>query len=254
MNKFLVIGAAALALAATMAVSGFAYTQAASAAPAAVSDWQGDAHGGGPGGRGGGGRLFSGLRTYMDTAVAEAFGMTPDELQALRDDGKTLTDVAIEQDLTVAEFDAKMEGAHTTALANAVKDGAITQAQADEIAARKAEPKGDPRGDQSDNPLHTYMESALAEAFGVSVDDLTQLRADGKTLKDLAIEQKLTVAEFQAKKDAARTNGLAAAVEAGVITQAQADAIAAHKDGKGGFGPGGPGGHRGPRGGFGGQP
>jgi competence protein ComGC len=263
MKKFLVISTLVLALAATavaaFSLTGRAYAQSPTSTVAPTTQAQattmpgngtsGDRYGGRHGNRMGGDQL----RSYMLAAEAEAFGLTSDELQAQYDAGKTPQDLAIEQNLTVADFEAKMDAARQAALAKAVTDGIITQDQADAFAARKEAGRPAHAAD-TDNPLHTYMQAALADAFGLTVDELNTLETDGKTLKDLAIEQNLTVADFQTKMDTARQTALDKAVADGVITQAQADAMKNHTEmggGRGGHGGmGGPAGkHGGPRGG-----
>lgn len=190
------------------------------------------------------------LRSYMEQALADAFGITLEELQAYRDAGTTLTDLAIEQGLTVAEMESKLESARTAAIDAALAAGDITQEQADEMQARMAE--GKPAGDRKhDGPLSEYMDAAIAEAFGITVEELQALEDAGQTLKDLAIEQNLTVEEFQAKTEAARTAAIDAALADGAITQEQADlmkerlADGPHGGMDDGFGPGGHGGGRG---------
>ncbi len=72
-------------------------------------------------------------------------------------------------------------------------------------------------------PLHEYMEQAVAEEFGITVEEVEDLHDQGKTMWDYAQEQGLTTEQFQEKMVAARTSALEQAVAAGVITQAQAD-------------------------------
>ena len=110
----------------------------------------------------------------------------------------------------------------------AVADGVITQEQADAMAAFEADREANrPVKDDSDDPLYTYMQSAIADAFGVSVDELNAMEEAGTSLKDLAIEQNLTVAEYKDKIESARLSAIDAALADGVITQDQADALTA---------------------------
>lgn len=71
------------------------------------------------------------LHDYMLSALAGAFDLTPEELQARFEAGETLVDLAIEQDLTVEAFRDLMVQVRTQALEQAVADGVITQEQAD---------------------------------------------------------------------------------------------------------------------------
>lgn len=117
-------------------------------------------------------------------------------------------------------------------------------------------PFGHGPGDPENNPLHDYMTSALADAFGLTTDELQALHDNGTTLMDYAAEQGMSVADFQATMESARSTALEQAVADGVITQEQADWMSSHGPGMGhGFGGGqcdgnGPHGHRG---GFGGR-
>lgn len=87
--------------------------------------------GGGYGNAGGRGDGQGLLVSYMQSALAEAFGLTVDELQARNEADETLWDLAAEQGLTAEEFQAKMEGARASAIEQALADGVITQEQAD---------------------------------------------------------------------------------------------------------------------------
>jgi hypothetical protein len=76
------------------------------------------------------------LHDAMIAAMAEAFGMTPEEIQAAHDAGKTMWDIAEEQGLSADEFQALMIEARTKALEQAVAGGLITQEQADWMLSR----------------------------------------------------------------------------------------------------------------------
>jgi hypothetical protein len=71
------------------------------------------------------------LHDYMSAALAEAFGLTPAELQAAHDSGTTLWDIAVEQGKTVEEFQAIKDAARTSAITQAAAAGVISQEQAD---------------------------------------------------------------------------------------------------------------------------
>jgi hypothetical protein len=255
MKRTLIIGALMLTLLVALSAAGVAYAQTATpnAEETTMPFHRGPDGRGGPNGDR---QVQNALREYVNTATAEAFGLTVDELSALRDEGKSLVDVAIEQDMTVADFEVKMDAARQSAVEQAVADGVITPAQADEMATFEAERQANrPVKDNSDDPLHTYMQAAIAEAFGISVDELESMQEAGTTLKDLAIEQNLTVAEFKSRKEASRLSAIEAALADEVITQDQADALIARTEkgfGQPGmFGRPGPGGRHGSEGGHG---
>jgi len=75
------------------------------------------------------------VKSYLerDVLLAKALGMTTEELQAAYAEGKTLTDLMAAKGLDVATVREKLQTAYTEALAQAVKDGVITQEQADEM-------------------------------------------------------------------------------------------------------------------------
>jgi hypothetical protein len=89
---------------------------------------------GGPGGPGGLGGHFGGMgmRTAHD-AAAKALGLTVDKLHTALEGGKSLADVAKAQKVSVSSLVKAMVTAAQGELTAAVKDGTMTQAQADKI-------------------------------------------------------------------------------------------------------------------------
>jgi predicted transcriptional regulator len=75
------------------------------------------------------------LQSYLDrnALLAKALGMTAEELQAAYAEGKTLSDLMSERGLDAETVREKLTAAHNEALAQAVRDGVITQEQADEM-------------------------------------------------------------------------------------------------------------------------
>ena len=90
---------------------------------------------GGRGGMGGmgvpGGRSGGMGMTQTHDAAAKALGMTTDKLYAAVQGGKSLADVAKDQKVGVDALVKAMVAAAQSQLATAVKDGTMTQAQAD---------------------------------------------------------------------------------------------------------------------------
>lgn len=75
------------------------------------------------------------LMSYLDrdTLLAKALGMSLEDLQAAYADGETLTTLMNAKGLDAATVREKLQAAYAEALAQAVKDGVITQEQADEM-------------------------------------------------------------------------------------------------------------------------
>jgi hypothetical protein len=71
------------------------------------------------------------LHTYMIAAMAEALSLTPEEVQADLDAGKTMLQIAEEHGISSEQFRDLMLQAREQAVAQAVADGLITQVQAD---------------------------------------------------------------------------------------------------------------------------
>lgn len=76
------------------------------------------------------------MHDSMHAAIAEALGLTVEELDAAHDEGKTAWDIAEEQGLGEEEFSTLMFDARSSALQQAVADGSITQEQADWMQSR----------------------------------------------------------------------------------------------------------------------
>lgn len=128
MNKRVVF----LVTAALLAAGLFGASQAFAQEPDPVSP---PAPGMGPGGFGpdnpgpGGGQLHE----YMTEAMAEVFGISAEELDAIHESGSTLIDTL---GLSLEEFRAKMVEVRQIAVDKAVEDGVISQDQADWMAER----------------------------------------------------------------------------------------------------------------------
>lgn len=182
----------------------------------------------GPDGKGGQG----GFRNNEN--LAEALGISVEELQAAFEEARSNAgpDTEFDEALATAlgiSVDA-LERAQDAALAQALADGDITQEQYDQIVARHA--------------LREYIDrdAMLADALGITVDELQAARESGQKISDLLVDLGIDQETFQADVQAAQEAAIAEAVSDGVITQEQADQFQ-----EGGFrGRGGPGGDRGP--------
>jgi formaldehyde-activating enzyme involved in methanogenesis len=75
------------------------------------------------------------LQSYLnrDALLAKALGMSLDDLKAAYANGETLSTLMSQHGLDAATVHANLQTAYNEALAQAVTDGVITQAQADEL-------------------------------------------------------------------------------------------------------------------------
>jgi hypothetical protein len=72
-----------------------------------------------------------GMHNSMWDSLANAYGLTTDELYAELDGGKSLAELADERGLERTALVAELENAHQAGLNQAVSDGILTQEQAD---------------------------------------------------------------------------------------------------------------------------
>ena len=77
----------------------------------------------------------------------------------------------------------------------------------------------------SNGGMHIEVWESLADALGLSVDELSDELSSGKTLVELAEEKGLTQADLGAVLERTHQEELAEAVAAGVLTEEQADAM-----------------------------
>lgn len=139
MKKFLAIFAVVLVAVLALGIVGYAYAQTQT--PPEFTRPYGQMGPGMMGGRQGGGfgrgmmggqtGSYGPMHTYMVDAFASALEMTPEELQAELDAGKTMWTVAEEKGYSAEQFTDLMLQARTEALNAMVAAGAITQEQAD---------------------------------------------------------------------------------------------------------------------------
>ena len=139
--------------------------------------------------------------------------------------------------VTTAELRAALRAAQDEQLDQAVKDGKITKAQADEIKKRRAERgtvlgfpggpghhhRGGPRGRRG-----AGLFEDVAKALGITRAELREQLQDGKTLADIAKAEGKSLDDVKAAVKASVKKRLDAAVKAGRITRAQADDMLDH--------------------------
>ena len=92
------------------------------------------------------------------------------------------------------------------------------------VAAQGGQPPYDQLGvTDGVGPIHDYMEQAMAEAVGLTVEEFKARHDAGKTFYQIALAEGFTAEEIPALMQEARAKGLDAAAAAGVITQEQAE-------------------------------
>lgn len=79
-------------------------------------------------------------------------------------------------------------------------------------------------------PMHEYMITALSEGLGMTAEELQARIDDGETPYQVAQSQGLSDEQIATLFDEAHDQALQAAVEAGVLTQEQADQMESHHE------------------------
>ena len=75
-------------------------------------------------------------RTQMQTAVAKSLGMSLDDLNAQLRAGKSIAQIAQSKNISLTKLHDDVQAAHKALIQQAVKDGKLTQAQADAMLSR----------------------------------------------------------------------------------------------------------------------
>lgn len=148
MKKFMIAGVVVGLFVLVLGATGLAYAQTqnppADDAPYAYGMMGGSGFRGGFGGgmMGYGAYSEGPMHEYMVAALADAFGLTTDELEARHDAGETLWELAQEQGMTAEEFQARMAEARSTAIDQALGDGVLTKEQAEWMEIHMAQMSG----------------------------------------------------------------------------------------------------------------
>lgn len=83
-------------------------------------------------------------------------------------------------------------------------------------------------GNRGNGPIHDYVEQALAQKLGLTEAQVEEQLAAGKTMYQIAEDNGIAEADIPALLLEVHKTALTNAVAAGVITQAQADAMLQH--------------------------
>ena len=144
MNKFVVIIVIVVVAAFALGAAGYVYAQS----PTPQTPVPGTGYGFGMGGRGARGGMMgqaavSGdqdgpLHDGMIAVYSQKLGISVDDLNARLTKGETMAQIAYSKGLTATQFSTLMTDARTQAIDQAVKDGTLTQAQADWMKQRGA--------------------------------------------------------------------------------------------------------------------
>ena len=154
--------------------------------------------------------------------IADALGISVEELDAAREDGSTLEELAAANGTTVDAVHDALFNAKVDAINEAVAAGEMTQEQADQVIANME--------------LHRLaheiidrdaLKQVAADTLGITVEEMEA--ADTREAKEqLLVDAGVTREEIRTAVEAAKAEMIADAVADGTITQEQADQISDH--------------------------
>ena len=137
MNKFILGIVVVAVLAVSLGIAGFAYAQTPTPATPVPGTGYGSGMMGGRGPRGGmmganaAGTQTGFLHDDMVAAFAEKLGLSVDELNTRLANGETMAQIAASEGQTADQFRTLMSEVRSQAIDQAVKDGELTQQQAE---------------------------------------------------------------------------------------------------------------------------
>ncbi len=170
------------------------------------------------------------IHEAVHTAIADALNMSVEDLEAAKEDGQRLPEIAEAQGVEIETVKAAAEAAKEEAVNQAVADGTLTQEQADHILS------GEGRGGRGGRSGKFGGNSeALADALGMTVEELQAAKDEGLTLEEIAEQQGTTIEDVRAAMQSAKEEAINQAVADGTLTQEQADSILSG-EGRGGRG------------------
>jgi len=185
------------------------------------------------------------LNAKVREILAGKLGLTVEELQSACGPRGYFPGLKAQEGVDLKTWREAFQSAREEGLAAAVKEGILTQEQADCLAQPKA-PLGMGRMmfRAPNMPLYDWMDmdqsawreaqqSALASALGMTTDELQSALQEGKTLRSLIEEKGLTVEKVQEAMQAAFEKAVKQALAEGRITAAQAEKLLNLKVGAG---------------------
>ncbi len=168
--------------------------------------------------------------------LAQSVGLGTNKLKSRLNSGETYVSIAMDADYTYSEAQQFVTNARTKTLKQGVKNGIITQAQANQLLASNFTPTGFQMGYANSNrngytqfqmtpEIETMMKKVmyeyLADQLGIKTSQLTKAMNQGKTFTQIAAEEGFTSAQAQTFLANARDKTLAYAVKKGWISQNQ---------------------------------
>lgn len=164
-----------------------------------------------------GGKKDGPLHDLFLENIAEALGISSNDLVARLEAGEKLHDVAADFGYEGDELKALFTSVREETIEEALATGLITEEQAEKAQVGGGRKGGDRPGGghPGGGVIKEYFVNAFADALGISVDELQEMRENGEKLTDLGYtEEEIREIQEQAKEAA-----IEQALEDGVITE-----------------------------------
>ena len=169
-----------------------------------------------------------------DTIVAvyaEVLGITPEEVEAAWDEGKTLSDLCdelgLDLDETRSQIDERLQALRAEAIQQAVDDGEISQEMADTLLEGNFPHEHDWMGGRGH--VKAWPGAARGMIFppyeGPLDDQLRDWRESGLTLEEWAQENDIDLEQLKADMQAEHEEHVQQMLEDGIITEEQAQEL-----------------------------
>ncbi|MCS7010894.1 MAG: YckD family protein [Anaerolineales bacterium] len=164
------------------------------------------------------------LHDYLIEALAKELNIPVDELNSRLSAGETLYQILVDEGVKVADIPALMLRVRKAAINAAFEDGILTQAQADWMLANlETRGSGWMGKHWQDHFLRDYLVAALAKELNLTESEVKARLAVGETPAQIALANGVKTADLPTVMLNVRKAAIQAALEDGVITQAQAD-------------------------------
>jgi hypothetical protein len=166
--------------------------------------------------------------------IATALGISVEDLEAARQGGMRLPQIAEEQGVEIETLKETMTEIREELIQSALDQGLIDEDQAAAIREHEGRMGIGPRFRKGIGPLGELDHQVLlAEALGIPLETLEADLAEGKTIRDLIEEYEVDIDSFREVMESTRTEALEQAVEDGVITPEQAEKLLERGIGRG---------------------
>ncbi len=172
-------------------------------------------------------------RESVQAIIADTLGISVEELEAAKEEGIRMQQLAEEQGVAIEDIQAAVEAYKAEAVQDALDAELITEAQAEWLLSHDGRPTRHQVRRGIRNLIRNIidpdmMKETAADALGLSVEEFAEAREGGMTMQELAEEQGVEIEVVWEAMRATFEVLVEQAVDDGTITRFQADRILEH--------------------------